>query len=202
MIGMEYLALGQSIDARSSWETALDLCTKYLGKNHEKFSEIEDLMQQNFRMKTSLAKTRAGSVQTNRNLTPIHVNNRTLKNRLVSFIKDRSFEKTVPKPRPKKWARFIVKSGDISYIRKIEFSAACKIQAWWRGVLERRETKEAFLKNDLKTAEKKAMEAFREVERLKVLLAKNSTRTSQVSSAENFYGDTIVRRKLSIGRIN
>ena len=204
MIGMEYFSLGQSADAKSSMETALEICLKNLGKKHEKYVEIEEFLNKNFRLKSSFAKNRAGSVQGARNLTPIHVNNRTLKNRLSSFVKDYSgsVERSTSKPRPKKWARFIVKSGDVSYIRKLEFSAACKVQSWWRGILARRAFKEDSIKKDLKKAEWKAKEAFEEVERLKGLLAKNSTRTSQVSSAENFYGDFIISRKLSVERFH
>lgn len=202
IIGMEYFHLGQTLDAKSSMETALDLCTKYLGKNHDKYHEISDFISKNFRLRSSFGQQRVGSVQNSRNLTPCHVNNRMLKNRLASFMNEQSHsvERPLSKPRPKRITRFILKSGDISYLRKIENAAASRIQAWWKGIVTRKHLNEFFLKQNIRKAEVKAREAYEEIERLKGMLAKNSTRTSQDSSAENFF-DYIVTRKLSVENI-
>lgn len=199
MIGMEYFYLGQTLDSKSSMETALELCVKYLGKNHDKHHELTDFISKNFRLRSSFGHNRVGSVLNTRHLTPCHVNNRMLKNRLTSFIKEQSssVERPASKPRPKRITRFILKSGDIGYLRKIENAAACRIQAWWKGLTTRKHLNDFLIKKNIRKAEVKAKEAFEEIERLKGMLAKNSTRTSQDSSAENFF-DYIVTRKLSV----
>ena len=203
VLTMEYLSLDQKADAKLCCETGLELSCTNLGKNNPKSKEISAFYENTFKNKIPFQKNRAASVITQRNLTPHHIRQRQLKNRLVSYISKpecrnlsadnesniRQAFSLDRKTRVKK--RYIFKNIDMSYVRSMETSAAVQIQAWWRGIACRKMTKERFIMHNIKRAEAKAQNALDEIQILKEKLAKGSLKgadelLSHINSMEFF----------------
>ena len=203
VLTMEYLSLDQKTDAKICCETALELSCTHIGKTHPKSQEIGIFYESNFKNKNSFQRNRAGSVVTQRNLTPHHACQRQLKNRLVSYIskpecRNLSLQNEANisqalqldrKTRAKK--RFIFKNIDMSYVRSMENTAAIQIQAWWRGIVCRKKTKDKMIMHKIKRAEAKAQSALNEIQILKEKLIKGTLKgadelLSHINSMEFF----------------
>lgn len=200
LVAAEYIHLDQKSDAKLCYETALELSYKTLGKNHNKSQEISQFYAENFKTNFNQPKNKNSSVIVKRNLTPSHVSNRILKNKVVTYmssVRSRSlFIKPGPVPKKNNSITYKIKNIDLGYIRTLENFAAIRIQAWWRGVRSRRNTNDIIVINNIKKAQTKAKNAIDEIQQLIGLLSKSSIKGSPDILSNLSYLDSIASKNI------
>lgn len=195
LMASEYSKLDQKNDCRLSLQSALDLCYKHLGKSHNKAIEIKTTLDKILIEKPKLLSSRAGSVMPSRNYTPSNVNNRMLKNRLVSYmekVRNKTVDvekcRTISQGRVRVLRPGIFKNIDMNTVRNMENFAAVRIQAWWRGILCRKFTNDMIILKNIEKEEDRAKGAYEKIEKLKQKLRMKSGSRGMTMSRETSPG--------------